>query len=404
MAPALLLVALALAVLAAPARALGDVFEIYTVYSGANAAADCATMTRPIYVESIRHAEASGYSMDDCLPTTVDCADLGDGLYGTKACMLDFAFKEPDELGIVPADYVQEEVEEFSPGTDNFMARRHYLANAGCTALGGGQFFQADSDGQTHTVKTGCDATCASCASVLVGEDCDWLVGVDGYGHGLDYEPASETACWAAPYTTPLGDFEAAPVDANVPIRDRRTCWALEGGTVYGGWKVTAGGETYCCTERGTYDSGSATAFGGCDGSHAHTADFFYDEVTATTYQHCYSGYEPETCLFTPTSDGPDVASALVQGGAQVAEEPQGGTLPRNFAISVECNVAGAYLLETSDDNEYFCTGRGVVVDDGGVLRCRMNGCDHATPHYFTIGQGEEGVFCYHTCYALPDA
>ena len=385
-------VALALAVFVAPAWA--DVYEVFVTYGGPNAEDDCSSLNQPIYIEAIRHE--SDLDISDCLDSAVECEDLGDGFYRTKTCKNQFSFPEPGEdLGINPADYVDEAV--LYTGSFFPDVRRHYVANTGCTALSGGQFFQADSDGHTHTVNTGCDATCASCSSTIVAENCDWLVGVDGHEHTLSFEPAEEPECSAAPYTTPLGDFTAAPVDATV--RDRRTCWALEGGTVYGGWKVTALGETYCCIERGTYDSGSTTAFSGCDGSHAHTSDFFYDEATSTTYQHCYSGYEPELCLFTPSTDGAQVSSELVQDGAKVADEPQGGVLPREFAIAVECSVAGAYHLETSDENEYFCAGRGIVVDDGVFLRCRMNGCGHTTPHYFTIGQGEEGVFCYHTCY-----
>ena len=388
-------VALALAAFAAPAWA--DVFEVFVTYGGPNAEDDCNSKNQPVFIQAVRHE--SDLDITDCLDTAVDCEDLGDGFYRTKTCLNDFSFPEPDDLGINPADYVDEAV--LYEGSFFPDMHRHYLANAGCTAMGAGEYFQADSDGQTHSVKSVCDATCTTCASTIVAEGCDWIVGVDGNEHSLDFEPAEEPACAAAPYTTPLDDFVATPVDTSVPIRERRTCWALEGGTVYGGWKVTALGDTYCCIERGTFDSGSTTSFSGCDGSHAHTADFFYDEVTATTYQHCYSGYEPETCLTTPFNGDPNDFMLLVQGGAQTAVEPS-GPLARDTANAILCSTAGAYHLEGDGANDdYFCTGRGVLVDDGGALRCRMNGCDHTTPHYFTIGpaEAEEGMFCYHTCY-----
>lgn len=89
----------------------------------------------------------------------------------------------------------------------------------------------------------------------------------------------------------------------------------------------------------------------------------------------------------------------LVQDGAQTAVAPPGPVL-RDTVNAIWCSTAGTYHLDGGGSNDdYFCTGRGVVVDKGGVLWCRMNGCDHTTPHYFTIGPAEEGVFCYHTCY-----
>ena len=328
----------------------------------------------------------------ECVP--VKCAPVGGGIYHTVSCITAFNFPQPSISATY--SYIFEIVQSGAGCAGTRLMASAYRVNQGCLPLDDatGGYFEATVAGSILTLKLGCDATCTvgGCADVFIvplnALDSTCFARSDGNSSVADF--LAVLPCAAHGYTLPHTDFLPTKVDA-VAISPTRDCWAQGAGdTVYGGWKVTAGGEDYCCVVRGVYSED--TSLTGCGFDIPNLSDYFYDTNDNLTFQQCYSGLDEEGCLTTPTWGIAEV-TLPINCGAIVGDE-LGGPLARSYAVSIDGTTQGAYRL-TVDASFQYCTGRGVVA--GGV--CVVNGCGVATPDYVTVGPAAEGVFCYHTCY-----
>jgi len=376
-------VLVAVALLAVPARAqlLFLVDEHYTSETA------CNQVAIPYLLTAIQTEEG------ECVP--VSCAPVGGGIYHTVSCITAYSFPQPS---IDPSSsYIFEVVLSGEGCAGAQLMANAYRVNQGCVPLDDatGGYFEAIVAGSILTLKLGCDATCSpgDCSDFFIvpvtSLDSTCFTRSDGNSSVADF--LALLPCAAHGYTLPHTGFLPTKVDA-VAISPTRDCWAQgAGGTVYGGWKVTAVGEDYCCVVRGMYSED--TSLTGCGFDLPNPSDYFYD-ASNLTYQQCYSGLDEEDCLTTPTWGNAEVTIPIACG-AVVGDELGGLPVTRSYAVRVDDTTQGAYLLTVDLSFDYYCTGRGVVAGD----LCVVNGCGVTTPDYITVGPAAEGVFCYHTCY-----